>query len=263
MRDETSRAALFGDGNRRGFTLIELLVVIGIVALLIAMLLPAVQSAREAARRMRCGANLKQLGLALHHYHGVHGGFPYGQARFGIHDSVWMKLLPYVERQPIYAALNHQRSMFDPSNQSVRSVHIDLLACPSDHAAGTRMLNRNWFAEYGYDGRDQSPYAFFCSYAGSFGTTDTTSHVRPDRRGFARADGVISDVSPVTLASIRDGSSNTFLVGERATAYLKAMEDVNTEIVSTYGLYFRGALADTLFTSMYPPNMPTERRAMK
>ena len=256
MRSEIPKSTPSGGGNRRGFTLIELLVVIGITAILIALLFPAVQSAREAARRMQCISNLKQIGLALHNYHGFHGSFPYGQANFGIHDSAWIKLLPHIEQQPAYAALNHDWSIFDPSNQTVRSIRINLLACPSDHAAGTRMMNRGLFTAYGYDALAQSPNAFFCSYVGSFGTTDTTSHVRPDRRGFARANGLISDISPIALASIRDGSSNTFLVGERATAYLEALDRVNSQIVSTHGLFFRGALADTLFTSMYPPNMP-------
>src|SRR5687767_8597039 len=90
----------------RGFTLVELLVVIAIIGILVALLLPAVQAAREAARRMSCSNNLKQLGLACHNYHDVYGQFPPNGLFFsnwGISTgSPFVKILPYMENQPMY-----------------------------------------------------------------------------------------------------------------------------------------------------------------
>ena len=93
--------------NRRGFTLIELLVVIAIIGVLIALLLPAVQAAREAARRSQCINNLKQLGLALQNYHDAIGSFPWNHGPYGWNDwSCFPLMLPYIEQSPLYNATN-------------------------------------------------------------------------------------------------------------------------------------------------------------
>src|SRR2546425_2372083 len=89
----------------RGFTLIELLVVISIIAVLISLLLPAVQAAREAARRIQCTNNLKQIGIAMHGYHGSVAVFPQGVGEAGWnHWSATVMLLPYLEQSPLYNA---------------------------------------------------------------------------------------------------------------------------------------------------------------
>ena len=129
--------------SRTGFTLIELLVVIAIIAVLIALLLPAVQSAREAARRMQCTNNLKQLGLALHNYHDVHGQFPMGaQGRnpvTGLYDLVptnrqpfVVALLPFYEQGALYAAYNASLGFNLADNLTTRLVPIAAYQCPSD-----------------------------------------------------------------------------------------------------------------------------------
>ncbi|HWL09242.1 MAG TPA: DUF1559 domain-containing protein [Planctomicrobium sp.] len=117
MNNDTSNRSGRPTNLRRGFTLIELLVVIAIIAILVALLLPAVQQAREAARRSQCKNNLKQLGLALHNYHGTHGVFPYSVANPG-HGNIaemasvrtnhtgYLMLLPYLEQQGLYNLFN-------------------------------------------------------------------------------------------------------------------------------------------------------------
>jgi len=132
--------------HRPGFTLIELLVVIAIIAVLIALLLPAVQAAREAARRAQCVNNLKQIGLAVHNYHGVTNSLPPGQ----LEGNDWMDfsahtyLLPYMEQTPLYNAINftdtfatgvggNQGAYWKSSwNQTVYLTKIAGFLCPSD-----------------------------------------------------------------------------------------------------------------------------------
>ncbi|MFG0334008.1 MAG: DUF1559 domain-containing protein [Maioricimonas sp. JB049] len=127
--------------RRRGFTLIELLVVIAIVAILIALLLPAVQQAREAARRTQCKNNLKQLALALHNYHDVHGGFPNqaGDSLYGY--SALAQVLPYVDQGNLYNVLDFREPLqvgppwapaANPALAEVANRPLSVLTCPSE-----------------------------------------------------------------------------------------------------------------------------------
>lgn len=135
------------EATRRGFTLIELLVVIGIVSILVALLLPAVQAAREAARRARCTNNLKQLGLALHAYDGVWGGFPprpvggVDLERGYVTDfSVQSVLLPYLEQVSLFNSINFQGrcaiieelAFEHRENRTAATVTVGVFLCPSD-----------------------------------------------------------------------------------------------------------------------------------
>jgi prepilin-type N-terminal cleavage/methylation domain-containing protein len=118
--------------SRRGFTLIELLVVIAIIAVLISLLLPAVQQAREAARRTQCKNNLKQLGLALHNYADTHRVFPFGQGGTGGNYSALSQLLPYFEQGNLFAKIDFKKTVTDPVNDAARLTELPMFRCPSD-----------------------------------------------------------------------------------------------------------------------------------
>lgn len=114
----------------RGFTLVELLVVIAIIGILVGLLLPAVQSAREAARRMQCGNNLKQLGLAIHNYESANKRLPSGRSPSGL--SIHAQLLPYLEQNNVYNLVDFNVAWNHANNTTARALDIPTLTCPSD-----------------------------------------------------------------------------------------------------------------------------------
>ncbi|MFG0289091.1 MAG: DUF1559 domain-containing protein [Rhodopirellula sp. JB044] len=116
--------------SRTAFTLVELLVVIAIIGVLVGLLLPAVQAAREAARRMSCGNNLKQIGLALHNYHGSFNKFPEG-SRLSNFMGPLAAVLPYLEEGNTYSQFDFSKSYSDPYNQEVAAQEIATYLCPS------------------------------------------------------------------------------------------------------------------------------------
>lgn len=136
MRDHGRiRAAASG---RTAFTIIELIVVIGIISILMALLLPAVQSAREAARRISCGNNLRQIGIALHQYHDSLRGLPagwIGDQPEGEPGWGWAALLlPYMERSNVQQLVDFSKHIDDPQNAAARIQRISSYLCPSDNA---------------------------------------------------------------------------------------------------------------------------------
>jgi prepilin-type N-terminal cleavage/methylation domain-containing protein/prepilin-type processing-associated H-X9-DG protein len=126
--------------DRGGFTLIELLVVIAIIGVLIALLLPAVQAAREAARRAQCINNLKQIGLGMHNYEGTHGALPPQHVLSGTGNTVtWWgswgpgpRILPYMEQGPIFDSINFTLPYTSPVNHTVAGLTVSVLLCPSE-----------------------------------------------------------------------------------------------------------------------------------
>jgi prepilin-type processing-associated H-X9-DG protein len=205
-----------------GFTRVELLVVITIIGSLIALLLPAVQAAREAARRLQCGNNFKQVGLALHNYHTVKGCFPVGMfdATTKSGDPAWwgwsVYLLPYLEQQGVYDMIDFgataaQGGYFAAGkNQQSCAIPISAYLCPSDPQAGELAWVNNGPYYHGPDPDDDAALTDMCGVADSAEWTVNGY----DPKGFPQVDGVFGAYEPCTIALIRDGTSNTLAVGE-------------------------------------------------
>ncbi len=240
--------------DRRGFTLIELLVVISVIGVLVGLLLPAVQAAREAARRIQCTNNLKQITLATLGYIDVWTTLPRGAylqrivAGGGLYDpgenpnisgGVFLVLLPYLEQRPLYDATNFQVNVFTAINATVSATGIGALWCPSD--AGTSDPQTVPDGSF----YDPGPFAMnYTSYAANFGTW----HMEWSPQYNDRLNGLFNCDGAVGQAAVTDGWSNTIAFGEHARALHAPADQL------CYHWWVSGYLSDTVLTTLYPMN---------
>jgi prepilin-type N-terminal cleavage/methylation domain-containing protein/prepilin-type processing-associated H-X9-DG protein len=194
-----------GSRGRRGFTLVELLVVIAIVGLLLSLLLPAVQSAREASRRTQCASQLRQLGVGLQAHHAARNSFPPGGVERRGRRLAWsVYLLPYIEQGALYRDFHLRSAFAAPENQRAASRAVAIYLCPSTarlewdrDATHTRDLNQN--------GRlDPGERLAATDYGGIYGT------------GLEEPlnNGVMIWDTPISTRRIVDGTSHTLILGE-------------------------------------------------
>jgi prepilin-type N-terminal cleavage/methylation domain-containing protein/prepilin-type processing-associated H-X9-DG protein len=242
-RASTSR----GPHCRGGFTLVELLVVIAIIGILVALLLPAVQMAREAARRMKCQNHLKQIALGLHNYESNHKTLPHAtNGCCDVPNDNWVvMLMPFVELKPLYDSMDHNgRLRTTPVNiQAAQKNKLSVFICPSDDA-GARPIMEGYVAQslspahalwypvcMGPTQMDQCPFcpagntpsdSNYCCQGNNFGTNAGNGYPPNSFAGmFGRSN------KSIRLPEVSDGLSNTFMVGETLPKHCVFMSAFN------------------------------------
>jgi prepilin-type N-terminal cleavage/methylation domain-containing protein len=227
--------------RKTGFTLIELLVVITIIGILVALLLPAVQAAREAARRASCYNNLKQVGLALHNYHDVNRSLPPGWMAWdpatgrpwpqGEPGWGWApRILPYLEQESLQEQINFSVPILHDAYHELREHSLAMYRCPSDFGDSVFNLHESdghhdhdHTADHDDDHDHDHGHVLTrlasANYVGVFGTSELHDCEHVPVGGTCKGTGVFYHMSHVKLADVKDGLSGTFFVGERSAKH--------------------------------------------
>ena len=234
---------------RRGFTLVELLAVIAIIGTLVGLLLPAVQAARESARRSSCGNNIRQMALGMHGHHDARRAFPFGQerglkgftytdgtsstqavisgkTRIEAHRSWMIMVCPFTEMIDVYNACLTAVSLNSQAlyNLEIAKVKQRIFMCPTDITSGM-----------------PSTRGFCGSYVASASST-----VFGGSNGGTALDGISFALSKVKISDVTDGLSKTTMLGECVSGLSTSTHG--------HGMYFNGYAGETLFSTLYTPN---------
>jgi len=217
------RATPAGAAPPTAFTLVELLVVIAVIGVLVALLLPAVQMARESGRRTQCSSNLRQIGIALTAYESDNGGFPIGciECRFGSNPNpVQMKriawnvaLLPHLEQQAAFDKFDYGYPATSAENREAVRVEVPSFLCPSASRDGSHSGDKNRNGQW-----DPGDEMAFTDYGGLYGVEGEDRDAPAGSPHYLdwKSLGVMLYELPTTAPEIRDGLSNTAAVGEVA-----------------------------------------------
>jgi prepilin-type N-terminal cleavage/methylation domain-containing protein/prepilin-type processing-associated H-X9-DG protein len=243
-----------GPRRARGFTLIELLVVIAIIGVLIALLLPAVQAAREAGRRIQCVNNLKQIGLGMQNHHDVQGTLPWG-AKNSPAQSWTMLVLPYLEQVPLYNAANLGQASISFINSTVIQSKITIFNCPSDPLSGTMWNSSSttvpsrakgdYIVNWGNSDYEQNMTptdSFAPADLGSFGSVTAL-------RGPFRVNNTTTAITPFAFKDITDGTSTSMMASE-----IRIVSDFSGKSDSRGDVWSGTTKCGYMFTAATAPN---------